>query len=67
MDSIEFGPARMQRLAWAAANAVQFGFTLAWTAGLITIALLLWAVTGGLKPDAPCWRAGCNTRAALWG
>lgn len=67
MDSIEFGPARMQRMAWAAANALQFGFTLAWTAGLVTIALLLWAVTGGrrrlpLRMAARCWAPGL-----LWG
>lgn len=53
----------MQRLLWAALNALQFGFTLAWTAGWIVLALLAWALGGGrrrlpLRMAARCWAPG---------
>lgn len=44
-------PARstFPRLGWSVLNLVQFAFTLAWTMGCITLALLVWAVTGGRR------------------
>src|SRR5690606_6656352 len=44
-------PARSMfpRLGWSVLNLVQFAFTLAWTMACITVALLVWAVTGGRR------------------
>lgn len=54
-------------VAWAVLNAVQFGFTCAWTAGGIVLALLLQAFTGNtalaLRMAARCWAPGLITGA----
>ncbi len=51
-----------RNLAWTAFNAVQFAFTLAWTAGMITIALLLYALLRDrhwpLRMASRCWAPG---------
>lgn len=51
-----------QEYAWSALNAAQFAFTLAWTAGLVCIALLLHAVTRDrhlpLRMASRCWAPG---------
>jgi 1-acyl-sn-glycerol-3-phosphate acyltransferase len=53
-------------LAWKAFNAAQFAFTLAWTAAWISLALLVYAVTGSRRPPlrmaSTCWAPGL-----LWG
>ena len=54
-------------LAWRAWNALQFAFTLAWTAGWITLALLVRPLSGPgarlpLRMAARCWAPGL-----LWG
>ncbi len=66
-DSLALDAGRLQRLLWAAANAVQFAFTLAWTAGWIALALAVWALSGGrrrvpLRMASRCWAPGL-----LWG
>ena len=47
------------RLAWAAHNAVGFAFTLLWTAGWISLALIVLGLTGrrdiALRMAARCW------------
>lgn len=51
-----------RNLAWTAFNAVQFAFTLAWTGGMITIALLLYALLRDrhwpLRMASRCWAPG---------
>ncbi|MEZ0472607.1 lysophospholipid acyltransferase family protein [Luteimonas salinilitoris] len=56
-------PASLWRWLWTAFNLLQFGFTLLWTAGLISVALLLHALSGGdrrlpLRMAARCWAPG---------
>jgi 1-acyl-sn-glycerol-3-phosphate acyltransferase len=59
-------PLPFARLGWAALNFAQLLFTLTWTAGWITVALLALVLTGGrrwpLRMAARCWAPGL-----LWG
>lgn len=52
----------MNRLAWTVYNAAQLVFTLLWTAGWISLALLVRLVTGGrhwpLRMASRCWAPG---------
>lgn len=65
-DNMEEAGSAARRLAWAAWNALQFGFTLCWTAAWISLALLVRLATGGrhwpLRMAAGCWAPGL-----LWG
>lgn len=57
--------ARARAACWRLANLVQFAFTLAWTAGWISLALLLRPISGArlpLRMAARCWAPGL-----LWG
>lgn len=58
-DHLPLAEALPLRLAWSLANALQFAFTVAWTAGCISLALLVRSITG---------RAGLPLRMAstLW-
>jgi 1-acyl-sn-glycerol-3-phosphate acyltransferase len=63
MDMPSSPPGRADRtLAWTAFNALQFAFTLAWTGGLIVIALLMYAVLRDrrwpLRMASRCWAPG---------
>jgi 1-acyl-sn-glycerol-3-phosphate acyltransferase len=67
MDMPSSPPRRTDRnFAWTAFNAVQFAFTLAWTAAWITAALLVHAILRDrhwpLRMAARCWAPGL-----LWG
>src|SRR3546814_15876494 len=67
MDRPSTPPRRSDRnFAWTAFNAVQFAFTLAWTAAWISAALLVHVVLRNrhwpLRMAAPCWAPGL-----LWG
>ena len=66
VDPFEEATAAARRLAWTAWHGVQFAYTLAWTAGWISLALLLLALTGNralaLRMAARCWAPGL-----LWG
>ncbi len=67
MDMPSSPPRRSDRtLAWTAFNALQFAFTLAWTAALISVALLVHAVLRDrhwpLRMASRCWAPGL-----LWG
>jgi len=61
----------LSRWSWAAFNALQLVFTLLWTAGWITLALLVLLVTRRrhlpLRMAARCWAPGCcAARARDW-
>src|SRR3546814_8310565 len=67
MDMPSTPPRRSDRnFAWTAFNAVQFAFTLAWTAAWISAALLVHVVLRNrhwpLRMAARCWAPGL-----LWG
>src|SRR5690606_40517168 len=67
MDMPSTPPRRSDRnLAWTAFNAVQFAFTLAWTAAWISAALLVHALLRDrhwpLRMASRCWAPGL-----LWG
>lgn len=49
VDNSALFTAAMRRLAWAAWNALQFGFTLLWTAAWISLALCLRGLTGNRR------------------
>ncbi|WP_345776322.1 lysophospholipid acyltransferase family protein [Luteimonas salinisoli] len=56
-------PRAWRRWPWLAFNGLQFGFTLLWTAGWISLALLLYALSGGarhlpLRMASRCWAPG---------
>lgn len=56
-------PSLLRRWAWSALNLVQFGFTLAWTAACISLALAVYALTGGgrrvpLRMASRLWAPG---------
>lgn len=66
VDNMEEAGTVVRRLARNAWGAVQLAYTLAWTAGWISVALLLLAITGNrglaLRMAARCWSPGL-----LWG
>lgn len=49
VDNSALFAAAMQRSAWTAWNALQFGFILLWTAARISFALCLRALTGNIR------------------
>lgn len=67
MSRRDAGRAGAGRVMWRVYNTIQFAFTLAWTAGWITLALLLRPFSGPqarlpLRMAARCWAPGL-----LWG
>lgn len=62
VDNMDVARPALQRLAWGIHNAFGFAFTLLWTAGWITLALLLIACTRrsdpALRLAARCWAPG---------
>ena len=62
IDTMDGFASDLRRLAWTACNTLQFGFTLLWTAGWISLALLVLAITGDrrwpLRMAACCWAPG---------
>jgi 1-acyl-sn-glycerol-3-phosphate acyltransferase len=62
IDTMDEVASSARRLAWTAWNAIQFAFTLLWTAGWISLALLVLAVTRNrhwpLRMAARCWAPG---------
>lgn len=66
IDTMDEVALAARRLAWTGWNAIQFAFTLLWTAGWISLALLVLAITRDrhwpLRMAARCWAPGL-----LWG
>ena len=62
IDTMDAFASDLRRLAWTAWNTLQFGFTLLWTAGWISLALLVLAITRDrrwpLRMAARCWAPG---------
>lgn len=61
-ETTPLAAAALQRLAWAGWNALQFGFTLLWTAAWISLALCVVALGGrrrlALRMASRCWAPG---------
>lgn len=59
VENMDVGEPALQRLAWGLHNALGFAFTLAWTAGWISLALLVLLATRrrdlALRMAARCW------------
>lgn len=68
VDNSALFAAAMQRSAWTVWNALQFGFTLLWTAARISFVLCLRALTGNIRGrfggPLPVRGAGAATDAA---
>src|SRR5690606_29849928 len=67
VDSMDVAESALQRLAWGVHNVLGFAFTLAWTAGWISLALLVLGLTRrralALRMAARCWAPGLLTGA----
>src|SRR5699024_8282064 len=67
VDNMDEAESAARRLAWGVHNAVGFVFTLAWTAGWISLALLVLLLTRrrdiALRMAARCWAPGLLTGA----
>ena len=75
VDNLEVAEPALQRLAWGVHNAAGFVFMLAWTAGLISLALLMllftrrrdWALRMAARCWAPALLAGTAARLEVEG